>query len=87
MKSRIAHQTFRQDQTGAVEFSLAMKNGRTGLLKRRNFSQQQSMNGKPASDDFCSKVWNEICRLVDKYVGLGDDLFDLLKIFRVIRAC
>ena len=47
------------------------------------------MNGKPASDEFLFEGSGRKILLLardDKYVGLGDDLLDLLKIFRVIRG-
>ncbi len=47
------------------------------------------MNGKPASDESLFEGGGRKILLLargDKYIGLGDDLFDLLKIFRVISG-
>jgi len=45
------------------------------------------MNGKPASDEFLFEAGGRKINLFardDKHVGLSDDLFDLVKIVRVI---
>ena len=60
-----------------------------GLLNRRNFSQQLSMNGKPACDEFLFEGGGrKIILLVrdGKNVGGGDHPFDLAKIIRVISG-
>jgi len=47
------------------------------------------MNGKPASDEFLFEGGGRKIILFardDKYVGLCDDLFDLVKIVRVISG-
>ena len=59
------------------------------LPDRRNFSQQQSMNGKSASDVFLFEAGGRKMILLardDKYVGGSDHPFDLVKVIRVISG-